>query len=449
MVFALFLSTASGADATAKDIEALKKQIDEIQRQSQEQIEELRKKVEELEAKSAIEMKRVEDLVSKQEDEEKDAWWKNVKAGYKKGFFIQTPDKNFKIKMKVRSQFQFSIDDTDDENTETNFRIRRLRLAWQGNAFRPWLKYKVQLDASDEVELKTMLLEAVYPTRYGNVLVPRIGQFKVPFNREELNSSAYLQLVERSVVNKEFAFGRDIGAALYGVIGNYLTYGAGVFNGDGDNGRSKDSNLLYVGRVQLTPCCGELEYGGTFPSGGDYEIRANSIKSDKPLIAFAVSFAGMGGLDIERKTPDSDLDERIEEIFDGTDARPVSDIFSISSDVSFRYRRISFEGEYNARWIDPRGIGEDKVFDQGFRVQGGFFLMPKFIEIAARYAIINFDDDIAGRDNVWDVTTGLNFYLSKTYRLKIQLSYSFIREEFHDSGDVDSNVFRTQFQAYF
>ena len=98
-----------------------------------------------------------------------------------------------------------------------------------------------------------------------------MGQFKVPFNREELNSSSELQLVERSFVNEQFSLGRDIGPALYALLGNYVTYGVGIFDGNGRNAASLDSNLLYVGRVMLTPCCGELKYANSsFPIGGDY-----------------------------------------------------------------------------------------------------------------------------------------------------------------------------------
>lgn len=452
IICVLLVSTSSWAKTYDEEIEALKLRIDEIQRQSQRQIEELRMRLEELESKGPGDTQRVEEPAPDRKPGRRadgDGWWRDVEAGYKKGFFIRSADENFKLKMRLRAQFQFSLDDTDEERTETEFRVRKLRIKANGNAFRPWLKYKVQLDASDDVSLRDMLFEAAYPTRYGKVFVPRIGQFKVPFNREELNSSGSLQLVERSVTNEEFALGRDIGAGVYGVVGGYLTYGAGVFNGDGRNGESEDSNLLYVARVQLTPCCGKLKYGGTFPSGGDYDIKASSLKNKGPLIAVGLASAGIAGLNIDRKTPDGDLDDRIEEIFDGTGTTPESDVFALTADASFKYRRFSVEGEYNARWIDPKGIEEARVFDQGIRLQTGYFLWPGLLEAAARYAIVIYDDEVGSRDNTWEITPGLNLYLSHDHRFKVQISYTFMREEFSDSVDIDSNIFRTQLQFYF
>jgi len=438
----------SQAQSRSTQIEALKKQMEEIQKQNQQQIEELRKKIEELEAGKEADQKKIEEIATKKEEEDKDAWWKEIKVEYKKpgdGFTLKTADENFKMKIKLRSQFQFSINDTDEENTATDFRIRRLRLYFEGNAFRPWLLYSIQASADGgNFELRDAYFDFAYPTTYGQVFVPRVGQYKVPFNREELNSSSELQLVERSIVNEEFSFARDRGAAIYGVLGNYITYGAGVFNGDGRNGRSVDSNLLYAGRIMFTPCCGELKYANSsFPAGGDYKIEPN-FGEDKPLIAIGVSALGIPGLHIDRKTPDNDIDERFAEI--GTvDA----DVFSASADINFKYSVFSMEGELDYRRISPDESGLPKANDYGVRAQAGVFLIPRFIEVAARYAQIWYDTDVEGRDTKWELTPGLNFYLSKSHKYKIQLSYSFIRNEFTDSQDIDENIFRTQFQVYF
>ena len=99
------------------------------------------------------------------------------------------------------------------------------------------------------------------------VLPQRVGQYKVPFGRQELNSSSALQFVDRAITNNEFGNGRDRGASLNGVLGNYIAYGAGAFNGAGRNGRQENSNLLYAGRVQFM-------YGGKLKySGGSFVFR--------------------------------------------------------------------------------------------------------------------------------------------------------------------------------
>jgi hypothetical protein len=439
------LGVNSQAQSRSTQIEALKRQMEEIQKQNQWQIEELRKKIEELEAQKDADQKRIEELAAKKEEEEKDAWWKKVEIGYKKpgdGFTIKSKDGLFSLRTRLRTQVQFSISDADEENTETDFNIRRFRLYFDGNVFTPWLLYYIQASADNDGSFT--LRDAYFDFAYNTMFVPRPGQFKVPFNREELTSSSELQLVERSIVNEEFSFARDRGAAIYGVLGNYITYGAGVFNGDGRNGRSVDSNLLYAGRIMFTPCCGELKYANSsFPAGGDYKIEPN-FGEDKPLIAIGVSALGIPGLRIDRKTPDNNIDDRFAEI--GTvDA----DVFSASADINFKYSVFSMEGEFDYRRISPDESGLPKANDYGVRAQAGVFLLPQFIEVAARYAQIWYDTDVEGRDTKWELTPGLNFYLSKNHKYKIQLSYSFIRNEFTDSQDIDENVLRTQFQVYF
>ncbi|MBI2487293.1 MAG: hypothetical protein HYW01_10110 [Deltaproteobacteria bacterium] len=449
LLLPLFLAVNSQAQSRNTQIEELKRQMEEIQRQNQQQIDELRRKVEELEAQKQADQKKIEKLAIQKEEEDKDAWWRNIMMEYKKpgdGLTIKTKDGNYKMRFRMRGQFQFSVNDTDQENTATDFRVRRLRLLWDGNAFRPWLLYYIQLDVTDDLVLRDMYFDIAYNTMFA----PRVGQYKVPFSREELNSSSELQLVERSIVNDEFAFGRDRGASIYGVLGNYITYGAGIFNGDGRNGVSADSNLLYAGRIMFTPCCGELKYGGTFPAGGDYKIEPN-FGEDKPLIAFGAAFAVIPGLNIGNKTPDNDIDVRFDEIFGGAviDAGGAeADVFALTADVNFKYSIFSAEAEYQFRNLDPDGAFEEAT-DHGFRVQGGLFIVPEFIEVAGRFAYIAFDDDIDGRESRYEITPGLNFYLSNSHKWKVQLSYSFIKDEDTDGGEIDQNVLRAQLQAYF
>lgn len=196
----------SSAQSESEQIEALKKQIEEIERRNREQIEELKRKVERLETERAADKEKLEEVVVKQE-ESGDAWYDKLKAEYKKGLTFESDDGNFKMRMRLLGQFQLSVNDTDGEDTATNFDVRRLRVKWDGHAFRPWFLYTVQIETTED----PVLLDAYFDFAYYTKLVPRAGQFKVPFNREELNSSSSLQFPERSIVNGEFSYGCDRG----------------------------------------------------------------------------------------------------------------------------------------------------------------------------------------------------------------------------------------------
>jgi hypothetical protein len=441
-------TVAQATKNQSSQIEELRKQLEEIQRQNQQQIEELQKKIHDLEVKGEAQQEKIEEV--KKEDE--DAWWNKIQISYKKpgdGLRISTIDGNYSMRFRLRGQFQFSVNDTTDQLTATDFRIRRLRLVWDGNVFRPWFQYYVQLSADNgsDLQLLDTYFDAAFPTEYGKILIPRVGQYKVPFNREFLTSSEVFQFVERSILNAEFQLGRDIGTGLYGLLGNYFAYGAGVFDGNGRNAFSTDSNMLYAGRIMFTPCCGKLTYANnSYPIGGDYKIEPN-FGEDKPLIAFGVAAAGMEGLNINRKTPDSVINERFDQI--GID---VGDFEQITADVNFKYKAFSLEGEYDGRWIQPgsgQGVSTSSVFDQGFRVQGGVFLLPKLVEVAGRFAYIDYDNDVPGPTLSYEITPGLNFYMSRSHKWKMQLNYSYIKNEFNDSDDVNENIFRAQLQASF
>jgi hypothetical protein len=83
--------------------------------------------------------------------------------------------------------------------------------------------------------------------------------------------------------------------------------------------------------------------------------------------------------------------------------------------------------------------------------------MPKVIELAGRFAYIDYDTNsgvvppgVSVSSTQWALTPGLNYYISHDHRWKVQVDYSFIRNEFtEDAPDVDENIFRAQVQAYF
>ena len=331
-----------GADKVKQEIEAIKARMEEVERKHQEELQELQNRLQQLEQKNQQleETQGLQSQVLKEVKPHGEYWWEKIEVTYDKGTVIRTKDGKFLTKIRLRPQIQFSMTNTEDEDpdTESNFDIRRMRLKFDGNAFTKWLTYEVQVDFEDSNRL---LRDAYFDAAYDTRLIPRGGQYKVPFTREQLNSSSELQLVDRSILDEEFGFGRDRGAGLYGVIGNYLAYGGGVFNGDGRNGASADSNLLYAGRVMFFPCCGALKYKvGSFPISGGYKMEPNFGVPDKPLIAIGAAVAGIPGLRPADKTPDNDLADRVVEIFEAaglTEDDAEADVFQFTADLNFKY----------------------------------------------------------------------------------------------------------------
>ena len=197
------------------------------QRSIREQIQEPKEKIERLEARSQqMNMKMYEATDTKTRDNK-------IKVKTKKGtgLTFQTADKNYKLRMRLRGQFLANYINPDgDDNEGLGFRVRRLRVTWDGNAFAPWMKYKVEYDFSRDGELKDMELSFAK----NKAFVPTMGQYKVPFNREVLNSSSVFQVVDRSIITDYFEYDRDIGAGVYGLLGGgMIRYDLRCFPGRG------------------------------------------------------------------------------------------------------------------------------------------------------------------------------------------------------------------------
>jgi len=382
---------------------------------------------------------------------EKAVWTEKFEAGYKKGLYFKSKDGNWKMKFRIRGQFTALVRDQKDGLTRTNLSIARLRFKWNGNAFRPWFLYTVQIGAKDDVALRDMYFDIAYNKQ----IAPRVGQYKVPFGRQELTSSSVLQFVLRSIVNAEFGYGRDRGFGINGVAGQNFAYGAGVFNGAGRNDISLNSNLLWAGRTQfMWSNGGKLKYSGSsFVSGGDYQLIPNFTK-----VAGGVFTAGAGvaGIKINRnqdpKVPAGGIGRRMDEL--GTD---VAQVTSITGDINYKHPRFNVQGSYYGRWISPEDIEGSTAFDQGFNVQAGLFVVPREWEIAGRFSYIKYDDgtDVvlgegAARDRTYGLTGGLNYYISKDHRWKLQATYSYLNTEDEDGTEtVADSIFQAQLQALF
>jgi hypothetical protein len=396
----------------------------------------------------------VRELISKPK-----AFYNFLKSHYDDGLVFETKRGNFSVRYRTLIQFQFSAINQDN-NTDTDFFFRRFRFKFDGHVLRPWLTYRLQLSRDDVrighggdghgVVFKDFYIDAVYFEK----IFPRIGQFKVPFNREQLSSGSALLLVERSIVNTEFSLGRKLGGALYGILGNHVAYGAAVFTSPATDDTADASSVdteTFAGRLQLN-FGGTLEYSnGGFPTGGDYALVPDFTKV--PVFVFGTAVVYLPSLSVKENEGDSGaLIERFIELDISK-----GNVVSITGDAAYKLPMFNVEAAYLGRWIEPEIGGGGTVYDQGLRIQTGLFLVPDTIEMAGRWAYIFYDTSPgvaevgeALRDTSSELTTGINYYISKSNKWKLQLSYSFLNDTFTQGApDTDQKGLRIQFQALF
>lgn len=340
-------------------------------------------------------------------------------VGYDDGFVFRTQDDRFLLKLNVGAEPVFFYEGREGQPALSTFRFRRARLYLSGNAFYRWLEYEAQLTwETPTAALRDLALEITRSTTFR----PKIGQFKVPFDREFLTSGFGLQLIERSIASVEFSLQRDIGVQASGRPGDCWEYRFGVFNSSGGNSANVDRELLYVGRVVFSPF-------GAYP----YSQGALDLP-ERPRLAIGAGFAYLPGLEPgERGTLAGRLGD--------TGVLGVeSDVVQATADVAFKQRRLSLEGGIHFRSIDPQAATTFGRTDAtGFYTQTGYFLEPA-LEVAGRFARVNPDHaESVGANDRQELAVGVTYY-AQGHDLKLQLNYSFETTETAAADDDDHIV---------
>ncbi len=353
----------------------------------------------------------------------------NIDVKYKKGIVIKTPDDNYSMKLNARFHGIFSYNNPDNSTSESTFKMRRARILASGNVFVPWLGYSTQITLEGS---KAAMRDAYMEAAFYEQFTPRLGQYKVPFDREFLNGGFNLQLIERSIASSEFSLQRDIGLQISGKkVLDYFDYGLGFFNGSGANQDNVDNDYMYVGRLVWSPF-------GSYPY---WESAVDNPSS--PVFSLAVAGAYMPGLEPgERASLAGKLGD--------TSIVPVeSDVTQWTADIAYKYGGFSLTSGYYYRNIDPKDVtsfGEQDAW--GCYIQSGLFFIPKHFELAGRYAFIDPDNPEKISDNKKsEYTIGLNYYLSG-HNVKAGINYSLFSTE-KQSGNEDEHVVTTSVVVQF
>ncbi len=356
------------------------------------------------------------------------------------GVVSKTPE--FSIGGRLQTQYQF----VDSDPSISRFLIRRARLSF-GSVLTDWASIKIQIEAGKQ----TFTLKDAYLRLDSKGISIFIGQKYVPFSREAMNSSKYLQMVERSRTS-EFAPFRQMGVGIQGFAFNKkIEYQAGVYNGavnsstvsklnEGkmgkvkiyhiDTGASNENNkFLFAGRIDFYPF-------GSMKLSQSYLEEVEHV-----LLGFGLNVFTSNDSPSEGHTP-------------GTAQIQKSSVFG--ADAALKSKGFAGTFEYLHRdfsWWDVLD-SENDAAQNTFTIQGGYMILPKKMEVTARYEFLDFDKDNllqgpAGQlADKW-VTFGFNYFFDG-HHTKIQLNY-ILKEEDMPSGaeKINNNTLLAQFAYYF
>ena len=364
--------------------------------------------------------------------------------------------------MKVGMRFQtLATSSWDAENGLSNptssLLIRRSRLKFDGWAFSPKLKYKLELGLSNRDQSgasyfthnsSRQILDAVLKWNFSGNFVLWLGQTKLPGNRERVISSANLQQVDRSLLNSRFTIDRDMGIQLrhqFKLSDKFLVKEIfSIAQGEGRNITTGNvGGHQYTTRVELFPF-------GNFASKGDY--KGSDLKFEKKpklSLGFAYDFNNNAS-----KTRSNQGSYMINDNGDGFYSTNISTLFI---DAMYKHKGFSFMAEYanrdaddpfaknsdNTALLDSDGKQVTVQVGNGLNLQTGYLLTKK-IELSARYTNISYDRNITGKGAENQYTLGLSKYIAG-HSLKVQTDLSYTDIGFK----TNKLLFRLQVDIHF
>jgi len=420
----------------------------------------------------------------------------DFKVWYEKGFNFSFNDNAFFLKFRAMTQVRYTHWDQNSlsrtlgdfknypqflgvfgnlrasrfEGTSDTFQLRRARLYFMGHLFDPDFKYYIQLGAESGEDAANasgvQLLDWNFQFtrwRWANIWA---GQYKVLFNRAQINSTASMQFAERALVMDAFTASglnrRDIGITLLNDPDLPVNYYFGVFNGQGPNVtglgsfQSEDVNggdnfrgrqyavganfrnnaneLMYVARLNWNILGipgyaeGDLAYSQTpqLSVGGGYAYNpaintSSAYDSLDPANSNFSLQSDLTDLTIAKRQLAATGNGRL--LGNG-----VMNLTTWTVDANIKYRGWSLHSEFffrnnTLREQVIRNIPRQLGNSTGWYVQSGYYLIPKRLEIAVRYAYWD-PDTKASEDLIKQFDAALTYSFHSTYDHKIVFQYS-------------------------
>jgi hypothetical protein len=287
----------------------------------------------------------------------------------------------------------------------TGFLIRRGRLGFCTHFF-DWAR--IHLAAGFGTGVGRLVDYFVDLDPFDGLVALRVGHFRPWFGRQFLQTETQLLMAENAVSWRDPALGmglrRDLGLSLFGMVSDVLEYGVGVWNGDGGFGlgRAPDprtpGNIDFQlgGRIAVHPLAPEAAGGRPLKLGDESDTEL----TDKPALVVGASV-------LYNKRHD-----RFTQV-GGVDALYYDNQLKFGVEAAIQWIGITLQGEFffHKVWIqDDADPAIKQVVEQlgsldgsldhgsGFGAYGqlGYFVMPQQLEIAARFDMVDEDQDVRG-----------------------------------------------------
>ena len=385
-----------------------------------------------------------------------------VKYNYP-GFKLYTSDGLFSTKLVWRAQMRYTHPNRSDPRSVgnfttredvSNFELRRVRMKIGGHGYKKWIKYYFEVDLQPSRGVtsgndRARVIDWRIDVQPYDEIGFRVGQWKINYNRERVDSSGRQTFVERSIVNRVFTIDRQIGFMLQGRLFKKtpadLRYYAGIFNGEGRATNNDDGELMYMGRIQWNFL------------GRDLRWRQSDVKyHEKPAGSLAFAYADNNG----RCTRWSSSGCGNLAAFPGVVAASPNAQFERTQwvqELAFKYRGLAIQQEYHEMKVDDKYATMLSHDYQGMYAQigytnhGALAPLPEGLELAFRYAYVI--ESVAVTNNIdrqrrEEYTVGVNWFLAG-HNNKVTVDYSYLTLKDITGMNYSDNRVRLQWDISF
>jgi phosphate-selective porin OprO/OprP len=389
-----------------------------------------------------------------------------VKYSYP-GFKLTTADGLFSTKLVWRAQLRYTHPNRSDPRSVgnfttredvSNFEARRLRMKIGGHGYKKWIKYYFEVDlqpsrdfddssASSSARVIDYRIDAQPIDEIGF----RVGQWKINYNRERVDSSGRQTFVERSIVNRVFTVDRQVGFMLQGRLFKEtpadIRYYAGMFNGEGRSVNNDSGELMYMGRLQWNFL------------GRDLRWRQSDVKyHEKPAGSLAFAAATNNGRCTRWSS--SGCGNLTSFISPGAMPPPTAAQYRRDQwvqEFAFKYKGLAIQQEYHEMEVEDKSTmlthDYQGLYAQiGYTNHGALAPLPEGVELAFRYAYViesRSAADNINRNRREEFTIGANWFLAG-HNNKVTIDYSYLTlKDFATMMDYSDNRVRLQWDISF
>ena len=380
------------------------------------------------------------------------------------GFFLQSADKNFVIKLRGYTQLdsRFFVGESDDAPTNgtDTFIFRRVRPIVEGTVG-GWADFRIMPDFANS---QLVLQDAYTNLRpFGPIAQLQIGKYKAPFGLERLQSATALTFIERGLPTN-LVPNRDLGFQLWGEVGDgLLTYQLAVMNGvpdggsaDSDNNDGKDIIARLFSRPFVNTTIEPLQgLGvGVATTWGRETGTPSSYKTSGQQTFFSWASGTQLDDDRFRISPQAywywgPFGLFSEYVFSSTSVRrdlPGTDVFGSPDEESWQLAASYVITGENASY---RGVTPREGFSPAKGTWGAF-------EVAARYDELSIADEAfekgfanpnVSAKQAQGATLGVNWYMNRWLKFVLNYEHTWFDGGAPNGGDRDGeDLVSTRFQ---